>query len=583
MTALPGLPPGHYERYREGVERLEAFVSRRAPLFPALALERDLLLGRLANFRHHHRHIDKSIVILLLGGTGTGKSTLVNALAGQTISETGFRRGLTDRYIVYHHVEANVSFLGGVTSGADHWVPHQRETLRAKIVIDAPDFDSVKDFNNAKALAMLEVADLVLCLVTSEKYRDRTLHEILRRTGRLKKFYFVYNKIDLDYSEKVEAQLARDLVASGFAEPEVFRISAAKALSAALSGSAADGAGDFERLVRLLHEELDEARVREIKAANLDRLFESIEEQVGRALPADPVAASEELAREFDLALETAGAAIGSKIARGIFAEGHRELADVHRSLQYHSFGGVFGLWLAFVDFVRSLVTGRAGVGSTDPLRLRAAVRRHAEEAPRSHVEREVLALEERLARSASRLGFSEAPVLEALAPARGDGAGTALAERLSAGVADRVGEAFREEFDRLVLKKTGRAAQFALGFVFNILPTGFFLFAAGNLFYRYFWRAQFLGTDYVVSSGVVLVLLCLVSQAMAERYWLRRRWVFLDRLEGEARKAVEEGLEHELARDVREYAELCREAAEEYAGIRAVAPHARGSVESAS
>ena len=45
----------------------------------------------------------KRLTVGLLGGTGVGKSTLLNAIAGRTISRSGDRRPTTDRIVCYRH------------------------------------------------------------------------------------------------------------------------------------------------------------------------------------------------------------------------------------------------------------------------------------------------------------------------------------------------------------------------------------------------------------------------------------------------------------------------------------------------
>ena len=47
--------------------------------------------------------LDDRLVVGLVGGTGVGKSTLINALAGDVVSTAGDRRPTTSRIVVYRH------------------------------------------------------------------------------------------------------------------------------------------------------------------------------------------------------------------------------------------------------------------------------------------------------------------------------------------------------------------------------------------------------------------------------------------------------------------------------------------------
>ena len=64
---------------------------------------RKRLLAVWEGVRVAERDLDDVLVIGLVGGTGVGKSTLINALAGDAISTSSDRRPTTDRVIVYRH------------------------------------------------------------------------------------------------------------------------------------------------------------------------------------------------------------------------------------------------------------------------------------------------------------------------------------------------------------------------------------------------------------------------------------------------------------------------------------------------
>jgi predicted GTPase len=83
---------------RDTLEQLVELLDRRAAIAPgpersgeALRLKghiEEFLLPRLAD-------LDAPLVVVVLGSTGSGKSSLFNALAGESLSEVGVLRPTT--------------------------------------------------------------------------------------------------------------------------------------------------------------------------------------------------------------------------------------------------------------------------------------------------------------------------------------------------------------------------------------------------------------------------------------------------------------------------------------------------------
>jgi energy-coupling factor transporter ATP-binding protein EcfA2 len=138
-------------------------------------------------------------VLALVGGTGVGKSSLLNALAGQEVSRAGSRRPTT---------AAPVAWLA--SRGADRLEPllhrlevtqpqlHDRSDLAGVVVLDLPDIDSVDEAHRATVEELLPRVDAVAWIVDPEKYADAILHDaFLRRwIPRLGRQLVVLNKAD---------------------------------------------------------------------------------------------------------------------------------------------------------------------------------------------------------------------------------------------------------------------------------------------------------------------------------------------------------------------------------------------------
>src|SRR6266852_1738799 len=85
--------------------------SRRAWLdgphrFPLSTLTHANLEGLATDLRRQAEALDVDrplLVIVLMGGTGVGKSTLLNALAGGAIAQASFARPTTRDPVVYYH------------------------------------------------------------------------------------------------------------------------------------------------------------------------------------------------------------------------------------------------------------------------------------------------------------------------------------------------------------------------------------------------------------------------------------------------------------------------------------------------
>lgn len=143
------------------------------------------------------------VLVSLQGGTGTGKSTLFNALVGRPLSRTGVERPKTRGPILYVHEEESrwldgENLLSGYAgdrsrersgSAPESGDPntlrileHRDPRWKGLILIDTPDVDSLAEANRAIAEDIYIASDVV-CLVTSqEKYGDLAPFEVLRRS-----------------------------------------------------------------------------------------------------------------------------------------------------------------------------------------------------------------------------------------------------------------------------------------------------------------------------------------------------------------------------------------------------------------
>ena len=149
-------------------------------------------LGRQADALDVDRPL---LVVMLMGGTGVGKSTLLNALAGGAVAQASFTRPTTRDPVVYYHESVKPDRLDPALRHC-RLVPHDRPALQQKVIVDTPDLDSNDVANREKLKALLPVADVVLYVGSQEKYHDQLGWDLFKEQRQRRAFAFVLNKWD---------------------------------------------------------------------------------------------------------------------------------------------------------------------------------------------------------------------------------------------------------------------------------------------------------------------------------------------------------------------------------------------------
>ena len=124
-------------------------------------------------------------VVALAGATGSGKSSLFNALVGAEVATVGARRpttstptagiwgqqpvghlltwlGVGSRHFVTAHSPAAMTSAGG---------------MEGLVLLDLPDFDSRESANRVEAERVLALADVFVWVTDPQKYADARLHD----------------------------------------------------------------------------------------------------------------------------------------------------------------------------------------------------------------------------------------------------------------------------------------------------------------------------------------------------------------------------------------------------------------------
>lgn len=170
------------------------------------------------------------LVAALAGGTGSGKSSLFNALCEAELVDVGGVRPTTSRPAAAVPVSAGAAMDGYL----DRLGVEERHThLGAGIcLLDLPDTDSVEVEHRHQVASLLPLVDIVVWVTDPEKYRDARLHDdFLKSLSDYEdQFLFVLNQVDrltADEASDVRDDLATALAEDGFAASQVITTSAA--------------------------------------------------------------------------------------------------------------------------------------------------------------------------------------------------------------------------------------------------------------------------------------------------------------------------------------------------------------------
>lgn len=171
-------------------ERLAALVAERDPAHvageqPRRRLERlrDHLLGHVLP---RARSLDAPLVVLLLGPTGAGKSSLLNGLVGRGVSRAGVLRPTTRELVaVVGPGDADALLAEGAplpSLAGDRLRVIVDDAAPAGVaLVDAPDVDSIEHANRELTDRLAEAADLGIFVTTATRYADRVPWDVLLR------------------------------------------------------------------------------------------------------------------------------------------------------------------------------------------------------------------------------------------------------------------------------------------------------------------------------------------------------------------------------------------------------------------
>jgi len=480
-----------------GLERrLRAWLDsrRRCPLSMLQRAEIEGLANDLAR-QADALDVDKPLlVVMLMGGTGVGKSTLLNALAGAPIAQSSFARPTTRDPVVYYHHSVRTERLDPALRLCK-LAHHERPGLEQKVIVDTPDLDSNDLANREKLLALLPVADVVLYVGSQEKYHDKLGWELFKEQRRRRAFAFVLNKWDRCVTNesglRPDEDLLRDLKAEGFTDPLLFRTNAQAWLD---SSTPTPPPGEqFPLLKNWLELGLSRLEIEAVKARGVGQLLGQLDRATEATRPPDLAAFVQHVRSAWERALAEE-AAVQTDVMVGTL-EPYRTEVEHHFSVEgQRKFRGFMAAYLRFTTMMKYAgsrlrdkhpITGRLLGGKFEtPVEwnLGSFVNDCARAAGERVLDQRTTALVNRLVVEADRTGFPLHLVQEPTAAVgRLD-----WRDRVTGIVIDALGEVEREAANPTGWRKWVRGS---IALLANSLPEVSFLATAAILLWSFVYE----------------------------------------------------------------------------------------------
>jgi len=466
--------------------------------------------------------LSRVLVVGVVGGTGTGKSTLVNALAGSEVTTAGdVARPTTINPVVVAARDVDVSWLPLDVMQA-RLVRSDSPAVANIVLVDCPDPDtqaaagtpsaesskpSAANRNRDLLEAVLPACDVLLLVSTAQKYRSWIVAREVAAFAPGRPLLFVQTHASRD--PDIRDDWRKELESQGFDVPRIFRIDGVEATARAAAGLEPEPG--FRDLVAAIDGELAGRAARRVRRTGALDLAAWFTRQARTDL-----AASGEMVAALAAGVDAERSRLESILARSISETLRANRSAWQRLIaddvvaRWH--GGPFASFLHVIAALGSLWSRvRPGTGVVGRLLAGQSMSGTARDGGWKAVEElglpagEVEQSRSVLAGLAARAGMQEPLV----GRARLDDAAASAA---TAALVDRAGAWLSAGIDQLVAERRGRVGRSAYHWLFEALFSALLvtvLVRAGwNFFHGNLWEGKPVSGIGFLEEAIVWVIL---------------------------------------------------------------------------
>jgi len=216
-----------------------------------------------------------------IGGTGVGKSTIINRLAEAEISVSHSERPYTDKVVLYYY-QNEIPQLKYDSSHLIH-CKHERENISHLILFDFPDYDSHIAEHQTMVQDISKQLDLIVWVASPEKYADQAMIQMMSHLLQSSKNYcFILNKTDqlqIDEISQIIGHWHILLRQANILDVPIFAISALN-----------DYDKTFHNFQEWLFRKRNEHELKEIKRANIENQIKHKAQEIQQQVDCQQIA-----------------------------------------------------------------------------------------------------------------------------------------------------------------------------------------------------------------------------------------------------------------------------------------------------